>query len=133
MKKTILAIFAFAIVVAVFTTLKYRTSIPTVPTIADSTIAAAQAKGQRADYTRDKGREPGLNCLGLSDGCAELITRAEKNPQLKKAFLEAKVAGIGIVPKSTLTSFTDTGYIGAGYVAIKIQATDEEIIAFLTN
>lgn len=94
------------------------------------TIETAQVAGERARATELKGRELGLNCITNSKDCADLIARAERNPQLKAAMLKAKAANVGILPES----FWLNGFrVGEGYVTIRANASDQRIIAFLTK
>lgn len=96
-------------------------------------IAAAQANGQEADSIEARGLELGLNCIGNTEECAEMIARAERNPALKLAFLKAKTAGVSIMLGDSLRFGDSAGEVGNGYVVINIDKSDEDIIAFLTD
>jgi len=96
-------------------------------------VIMAQTRGQRADSIIERGREFNLVCIIQPDECAELIARAEKNPRLKEVFLEAKAAGVSVMPATwTLLAFF-AGKVGDGYVLVNIQASDERIIAYLAK
>jgi hypothetical protein len=99
---------------------------------ADTTnaIVLAKAQGQVASVTEKKGRELGLVCITQPEMCAMLIMRAENNQQLKEAFLKAKAAHVGVLPGKMLFA---AGEVGPEYAVVNINASDEAIIAFLTE
>jgi hypothetical protein len=124
MKKKVLAIATLTAAVAVFAIAMTRAS---------GTIAAAQKKGQDAGRIIESGRELGLTCFSQPAQCAEMIARADKNPQLKEAFLGVKSAGVSILPMEWMFLGFSTGRVGEGYISINTSASDKRIIAFLTN
>ena len=100
-------------------------------TYTPGTIETARIAGEKARVIELNGRELGLICISQPKQCPEMIERAEKNPQLKAAFLKAKTAGVGIIPYNR-ASFS-VGSVGGGYVTINTWYGDEKIIAFLTK
>jgi hypothetical protein len=96
-------------------------------------LAQAQARGQHHEYVLGRGQDLSLVCITASEECAELIERAERNPQLRDAFLQAKSRGIGIHPSSWIWLGFSPGRIYDGFVVVNTSASDERIIAFLTN
>ena len=100
-------------------------------TYTPGTIETARIAGDKARAIELNGRELGLICITQSERCEEVIARAEKNLQLKAAFLKAKTADVGILPQAGL-SFS-VGSVGGGYVTINTWYGDEKIIEFLTK
>ena len=98
-------------------------------TYTPGTIESARIAGDKARVVELNGREIGLICITSTEGCAELIARAEKNPQLKTAFLKAKSADVGILPR--VWSPFSVGSVGQGYVTVNTWYGDEKIITFL--
>ena len=119
------------IVVTVFGVLLLAAVGVTATAYTPSTIETARIRGDEAKAVELKGEELGLICITYSEGCSELIARAEKNPQLKAALLKARSAGIWILPKTTY--WFSVGSVGQGYVVIHIPYSDEKIISFLTK
>jgi hypothetical protein len=95
------------------------------------TLEMARIAGDKAKVIELKGRELSLICISNTEGCAELISRAEKNPRLKSILLKAKTMDVRIIPASYALS--SIGYVGECYVTINIRRSDEEIIAFLAK
>ena len=102
-----------------------------VATYAPGTIETARIGGDEARAVELNGWELGLICITNTEGCAEMIARAEKNPQLKAAFLKAKAANVWIQPRAEY--WFSVGSVGRGYVTVNTLCGDEKIIAFLTK
>ncbi|TSC61894.1 MAG: hypothetical protein G01um101448_498 [Parcubacteria group bacterium Gr01-1014_48] len=98
-------------------------------TYTPGTIETARIGGEEARVVELNGRELGLNCITNTEGCAEMIARAEKNSQLKSAFLKAKAMDVGIQPRAVY--WLSVGSVGRGWVTINTLYSDEKIIAFL--
>ncbi len=98
------------------------------------TIETARIRGDEAAAIYINGRELGLICFLNTIKCTELIARAEKNHELKEAFLKAKTAGVRIIPEFLpLFSIGSVGSVGEGYVTVNTWYSDEEIIEFLVK
>ena len=111
--------------------LMFATIVLVAATYTPGTIETARIAGDKARIIELSGHELGLVCISETEGCAELITRAEKNPSLKQSFLKAKAADIRVVPNG-FNPFS-VGSVGEGYIIINTSYSDERIIAFLTK
>ena len=100
-------------------------------TYTPGTVETARIAGDKTRTIELSGRELGLTCIANSKGCAKLIAWAEKNSQLKAAFLKAKAADVRILPRSML--WFSIGHTDEGYVVVNTLYGDEKIIAFLTK
>ena len=122
MKKKVLAVVVSVLAIVV---------LVIAATYTPGTVETARIAGDKARAIRLNGREFGLSCISNTEGCADLIARAERNSQLKAAFLKAKAADVGIHPQSML--MFSVGRTGEGYVVVNTLYSDEKIIAFLTK
>ena len=99
-----------------------------------TTIAEAIAKKVSVRILETQAESVGLSCSGFYDifhDCEKMISRAKKNSRLKEAFLHAQTEGVNVWPETWL--WFSAGSVGAGYVEVNSLASDEKIIAFLTN
>jgi len=99
-----------------------------------SAIEMAHDLGQRELVIKERGREYGVVCAYELTVCAEFISRADSNPKLKEALLQAKAADVVVMPKEfSLLFILSPGEIQKGYVRVNTRASDEKIIEFLTR
>ena len=97
-----------------------------------SNIARAQLKGAVHDIMSARAGNVGLNCFLVSEySCSEMIVRAEENSQLKEALLRAQAENVNVFPGTW--PWFNAGSVDVGTLYINTLASDERIIAFLTN
>ena len=98
---------------------------------ASSAIATARANKEASDALEARGRNVGIHCFDLGP-CLQMIARAEKNPRLKDAIMQASAEDISIYPDTWLW-FSAGSISDRGYIEINTRASDEKIIEFLTK
>ncbi|HEY4519820.1 MAG TPA: hypothetical protein VJH33_02170 [Candidatus Paceibacterota bacterium] len=96
-------------------------------------VATALANRVAKETLENETDKYGFICTGLFRGsCKDLLTRAQKNPELAKALLKAKEARVSIFPE--WWPWFDAGSVNErGWIEINTLASDEKIIKFLTE
>lgn len=89
-------------------------------------IDQAVVLGERNRYIIERAQEIGVACSSYRiEVCVNFIERVERNSQLGDILLYAKGKDVDVIP------LVEEFKIGNGYIVVDVQATDEEIIAFL--
>jgi hypothetical protein len=97
-----------------------------------NTVAGALAKKAAMEALNARGESVGLRCfMSLDFACENLISRAEKNPALKKAFQATQAKGVSVWPQAW--PWFSAGSVETGWVEVNMLTSDEKIIAFLTE
>ncbi len=98
------------------------------------TIATARAKQEAKNAFDARASSVGIICsiLGGQYVCSKIIARAEKNPRLKDALLQARAEGISVFAEAW-PWFSAGSVSDRGWIDINILASDEKIVAFLTK
>ena len=124
MKKTVLVIAIIALVI---------TGLLAATLNSDTTVAKALAKKASIEALEAEAKDVGLTCpfSWTYYSCKKMISRAEKNPRLKEAFLNAQAKGVTVWPG--MWPWFSAGSVGTGLVDVNTLASDEKIIAFLTK
>ena len=101
------------------------------PDLMDSgAIARSHAMQEEFEKVQERAREFSLSCLTAGkENCVEMLARAEKNPELKTALLQAKAAGVLIIPSDLFAEYS----VGDGWISINLSMSDERIVALLTK
>ena len=98
-----------------------------------TTIAEALAKKASERAFEVQATSVGLNCdiMFPENICKKMISRAEKNPRLRDAFLNTQAEGVYVYPE--IWPWFSAGSVGTGRVGINILVSDERIVEFLTK
>ena len=104
------------------------------------TVAEALAKKAARDALEAQSESVGLYCSMFQKPsvCKNMISRAEKNPALKNAFQATQAKGVSVWPRGMNVlpeswPWFSAGSVETGWVYVNTRASDEAIIAFLTN
>jgi len=134
MMRRVLVVVGVVVILAVVGVVAQETSVPS--------AVVRQALDNKTTRVAFEARADnvGLFCHSRSQSpfCLGLVSRAEENPDLKKVFLEIQARGLIITvvhwPTREFNRVATAGGITeAGSIRVNAVATDEEILAYLTD
>ena len=97
-----------------------------------TTVSEALANREARDVLLAQAKGVGLNCYLVQEyACKKMISRAERNPQLKAALLQTQAKDVSVWPE--IWPWFSAGSVGTGSVNVNILVSDEKIIEFLTK